>query len=106
MLTINLDDSIFAILGWHPIDAFTVRRRGHLKKDRRLSSLCCLLNFSPKTVPNMSAFRPYSLFQKGWVCRDVIQEIILTLIYMGYFDYLFYMGGGGGKKAPRSNSGI
>ena len=25
----------------------------------------------------------------------------LTLIYMGYFDYLFYMGGGGGgKKAP------
>ena len=29
----------------------------------------------------------------------------LTLIYMGYFDNLFYMGGGG-KKAPQSNSGI
>ena len=25
----------------------------------------------------------------------------LTLVfYMGYFDYLVYMGGGGGKKAP------
>ena len=29
---------------------------------------------------------------------------LLTLIYMGYFDNLFYMGGG--KKAPQSNSGI
>ena len=27
----------------------------------------------------------------------------LTLIYMGYFDYQFYVGG---KKAPWSNSGI
>ena len=27
--------------------------------------------------------------------------IILTLIYMGYFDYLFYRGGGGGgQKSP------
>ena len=24
----------------------------------------------------------------------------LTLIYMGYFDYLFYAGGGGRKKPP------
>ena len=24
----------------------------------------------------------------------------LTLDYMGYFDYLFYMGGGGAKKHP------
>ena len=31
----------------------------------------------------------------------------LTLAYMGYFDYLFYIGGGGGaKKHPRSNSAI
>ena len=27
----------------------------------------------------------------------------LTLIYMGYFDNLFYMGG---KKAPQANSSI
>ena len=32
------------------------------------------------------------------------QKQYLTLLYMGYFDYLFYMGGD--KKAPRSNSGI
>ena len=25
---------------------------------------------------------------------------VLTLVYMGYFDCLFYMGGGGGKKVP------
>ena len=31
---------------------------------------------------------------------------LLTLIYMGYFDNLFYMGGGGAKKLPWSNSGI
>ena len=24
---------------------------------------------------------------------------VLTLVYMGYFDCLFYMGGGGGQKA-------
>ena len=32
------------------------------------------------------------------------RELLLTLIYMGYFDYQFYMGGG--KKAPQSNSDI
>ena len=30
----------------------------------------------------------------------------LTLIYMGYFDYLFYMEGGGGGGGKTSNSGI
>ena len=42
----------------------------------------------------------------------VIREVLpvlwvqLTLIYMGYFDYLFYTRGGGGEAPLRSNSGI
>ena len=35
-----------------------------------------------------------------------INFLILTPVYMVYFDYLVCMGGGGGKKASRSNSGI
>ena len=30
----------------------------------------------------------------------------LTLVYMGYFDYLFYVGGKKAPPLPRSNSGI
>ena len=30
----------------------------------------------------------------------VENRISLTLIYMGYFDYLFYMGGGAKKPPP------
>ena len=30
----------------------------------------------------------------------------LILIYMGYFDYLFYIGGGAKSPPPRSNYGI
>ena len=43
------------------------------------------------------------IFIPGDVVTNVTQ--ILTLIYMGYFDYLLFMGGGA-KKPPRSNSGI
>ena len=43
-----------------------------------------------------------------WIVFDFMNPnlLVLTLIYLGYFDNLFYMGGGGGKKWPRSNSGI
>ena len=41
-----------------------VRRMGHLEKGRLVEYSVLACNSSPKTAPNMSVYRPDSLFQE------------------------------------------
>ena len=57
-----------------------------------------------KMVGRLQGFTDTGLLRISESVRAYVY-LILTLIYMGYFDYLFYKGGGG-QKSPQSNSGI
>ena len=51
--------------------------------------------------PLLYTYQTYVTHEVGLYASLIINFLILTLVYMVYFDYLVYMGGGGGQKSSQ-----
>ena len=59
---------------------------------------CCIHIKTDKTLKHVIwRFRICNYFSKMYKFRDFMNT--LTIVYMGYFDYLLYGGGGGGGSS-------
>ena len=63
-LTVRDNDQIYEVLGDLFLTQLLVGRIGHPKKDRLAEEPVLDLILSPKTVPNMSTYRPDYPFQE------------------------------------------